>query len=68
MTSISISTIEMGTISCSAIVAPEECFALLVCTRFEQAMRFSLEPETCRELGEALVKIAQELTGRRGPG
>ena len=68
MTSIAISTNEQGTISCSPIVEPEECYALVVCTRFEQAMRFSLDPATCEELGEALVKIGKELTGRKALG
>lgn len=67
MTSIAIESREAGTVSCCPVVEKEEdAYAVITTSRFAQAMRFTIEPEDCLKLGEALVKIGKELQGRSG--
>jgi hypothetical protein len=63
MTSISITTRELGNVSCCAVPAEDDLHAVLIACRFEGVMRLTLTAAGCLALGEALVQISKELGG-----
>lgn len=64
MTSISITTRELGNVSCCPVLAQDDLHAVLITSRFEGVMRLTLDADHCIALGEALVQIGKELDGK----
>ncbi len=70
MTSICIQSREAGVVSACAVLEPEDLHVALTLARpdvngFGSLTRLTLTPEEVRELGEALVRMSQELRAQR---
>jgi hypothetical protein len=63
MTSISITTRELGNVSCCPVPAEDDLHAVLITSHFDKVMRLTLTAAGCLELGEALVQISKDLGG-----